>query len=146
MITSTIKTNLILKEIGVTRYSLRSELSQLVDKEVNFYQKGNILTLLDMPYNDISQDQKNLLGAIINAIKPIGEIEIMKTIKINKYEDTHGLIDQFEGVNGIIIFYKNNFNIKTFIPTITSPSLNEILINPSLKKPLWEDIKTKFTF
>ena len=36
MITSTIKTNLILKEIGVTRYSLRPEPNQLVDKEVNF--------------------------------------------------------------------------------------------------------------
>jgi hypothetical protein len=146
MITSTIKTNLILKEIGVTRYSLRPELSQLADKEVNFYQKGNILTLLDMPYNDISQDQKNLLGGIINAIKPIGEIEIMKTIKINKYEDISGHIDQFLAVSGIIIFYKNNFNIKTFLPTIPSPTLNEILTNPSLKKPLWEDIKTKFIF
>ena len=146
MITSTIKTNLILKEIGVTRYSLRPEPNQLVDKEVNFYQKGNILTLLDVPYNDISQDQKNLLGAIINAIKPTGEIEIIKTMKINKHEDISGLIDQFQAVSGIIIFYKNNFNIKTFLPIITSPSLNEILIKPSLKKPLWDDIKTKFIF
>ena len=146
MITSTIKTNLILKEIGVTRYSLRSEPSQLVDKEVNFYQKGNILTLLDVPYNDISQDQKNLLGAIIKAIKPKGEIEIIKTMKINKHEDISRLIDQFQAVSVIIIFYKNNFNIKTFLPIITSPCLNEILIKPSLKKPLWEDIKIKFIF
>ncbi|MDB9997924.1 hypothetical protein OAD86_00685 [bacterium] len=146
MITSTIKTNLILKEIGVTRYSLRPEPNQLVDKEVNFYQKGNILTLLDVPYNDISQDQKNLLGAIINAIKPKGEIEIIKTMKINKHEDISGLIDQFQAVSGIIIFYKNNFNIKTFLPIITSPSLIEILTKPNLKKPLWEDIKTKFIF
>ena len=146
MITSTIKTNLILKEIGVTRYSLRPELNQLVDKEVNFYQKGNILTLLDVPYNDISQDQKNLLGAIINAIKPTGEIEIIKTMKINKHEDISRLIDQFQAVSGIIIFYKNNFNIKTFLPIITSPSLIEILTKPNLKKPLWEDIKTKFIF
>ncbi len=46
----------------------------------------------------------------------------------------------------IIIFYKNNFNIKTFLPIITSSSLTEILTKPSLKKPLWEDIKTKFIF
>ena len=111
MITSTIKTNLILKEIGVTRYSLRPEPNLLVDKEVNFYQKGNILTLLDVPYNDISQDQKNLLGAIITAIKPISEIEVIKTSKINKDEDISEIINQFLAVSGIIIFYKNTLNI-----------------------------------
>jgi len=146
MITSTIKTNLILKEIGVTRYSLRPEPNLLVDKEVNFYQKGNILTLLDVPYNDISQDQKNLLGAIITAIKPISEIEVIKTSKINKDEDISEIINQFLAVSGIIIFYKNTLNIKTSLPTITSPSLAEIIKNPSLKKVLWEDIKKKLIF
>ena len=146
MITSTIKTNLILKEIGVTRYSLRPEPNLLVDKEVNFYQKGNILTLLDVPYNDIPQDQKNLLGAIITAIKPISEIEVIKTSKINKDEDISEIINQFLAVSGIIIFYKNTLNIKTSLPTITSPSLAEIIKNPSLKKVLWEDIKKKLIF
>lgn len=146
MITSTIKTNLILKEIGVTRYSLRPEPNLLVDKEVNFYQKGNILTLLDVPYNDIPQDQKNLLGAIITAIKPISEIEVIKTSKINKDEDISEIINQFLAVSGIIIFYKNTLNIQTSLPTITSPSLVEIIKNPSLKKVLWEDIKKKLIF
>ena len=146
MITSTIKTNLILKEIGVTRYSLRPEPNLLVDKEVNFYQKGNILTLLDVPYNDISQDQKNLLGAIITAIKPISEIEVIKTSKINKDKDISEIINQFLAVSGIIIFYKNTLNIQISLPTITSPSLAEIIKNPSLKKVLWEDIKKKLIF
>ena len=146
MITSTIKTNLILKEIGVTRYSLRPEPNLLVDKEVNFYQKGNILTLLDVPYNDIPQDQKNLLGAIITATKPISEIEVIKTSKINKDEDISEIINQFLAVSGIIIFYKNTLNIQTSLPTITSPSLAEIIKNPSLKKVLWEDIKKKLIF
>ena len=52
MITSSIKTNLILKEIGVTRYSLRSDKETTNDQEIYTYQKGNILTLLDICFND----------------------------------------------------------------------------------------------
>jgi len=37
-------------------------------------------------------------------------------------------------------------NIQTSLPTITSPSLAEIIKNPSLKKVLWEDIKKKLIF
>ena len=56
MITSSIKTNLILKEIGVTRYSLRSNKEKTNDKEIHIYQKGNILTLLEICFNDLPKD------------------------------------------------------------------------------------------
>ena len=70
MITSSIKTNLILKEIGVTRYSLRSEKEKTNDKEIHIYQKGNILTLLEICFNDLPKDQVVLLKAIVGTIKP----------------------------------------------------------------------------
>ena len=40
MITSSIKTNLILKEIGVTRYSLRSCKEKTNDKEILSFEKA----------------------------------------------------------------------------------------------------------
>ena len=46
MITPSIKTNLILKEMGITRYELRSKQESEPLKRIFSYQKGNILTLL----------------------------------------------------------------------------------------------------
>ena len=42
---------------------------------------------------------------------------------------------------GIIVFTKDNLEIETSLPIIRSNSLEEIIKNPSLKKPLWENIK-----
>ena len=41
MITPSIKTNLILKEMGITRYELRSHQEKLPPKKIYSYQKGN---------------------------------------------------------------------------------------------------------
>ena len=57
MITPSIKTNLILKEMGITRYELRSHQEKLPPKKIYSYQKGNILTLLKQSYDDLSNDE-----------------------------------------------------------------------------------------
>ena len=49
MLTPEIKTNLILKEIGVKRYSLRKKKTDSLKKDIYYYQKGSILALLDKP-------------------------------------------------------------------------------------------------
>ena len=141
MITSSIKTNLILKEIGVTRYSLRSNKEKTNDKEIHIYQKGNILTLLEICFNDLPQDQADLLKAIVGAIKPNEPNEVIESIRFESSNDIHKMISSKKELAGIIVFTKDNLEIETSLPIIRSNSLEEIIKNPSLKKPLWENIK-----
>ena len=141
MITSSIKTNLILKEIGVTRYSLRSDKEITNDQEIYTYQKGNILTLLDICFNDLSEDQASLLKAIVNAIKPNQSNEIIETIHFESTKDLEKIISSKKELAGIIIFNNDNYQINMPIPVISYNTLQEIIKTHSLKKPLWEKIK-----
>ena len=141
MITSSIKTNLILKEIGVTRYSLRSNKEKTNDKEIHIYQKGNILTLLEICFNDLPQDQADLLKAIVGAIKPNESNELIESISFETSNDIYKMVSSKKELAGIIAFTKDNLEIETALPIIRSNTLEEIIKNPSLKKPLWEKIK-----
>ena len=69
MLTPEIKTNLILKEIGIKRYSLRSSNDQSHKKSLHFYKKGHILALLDKPYENFVREQQDLLIAIFSSTK-----------------------------------------------------------------------------
>ena len=141
MITSSIKTNLILKEIGVTRYSLRSNKEKTNDQEIHIYQKGNILTLLDICFNDLPQDSADLLKAIIGAIKPNKSDEFIETINFESSSRIQKIIASKKDLTGIITFTKDYLEIEVSMPIIRSKTLDEITRNPSLKKPLWENIK-----
>lgn len=141
MITSSIKTNLILKEIGVTRYSLRSSKEKTNDQEIHIYQKGNILTLLDICFNDLPQDSADLLKAIVGAIKPNKSDELIETINFESSSHIQKIIASKKDLTGIITFTKDYLEIEVSMPIIRSKTLDEIIRNPSLKKPLWENIK-----
>ena len=141
MITSSIKTNLILKEIGVTRYSLRSKKEKTNDKEIHIYQKGNILTLLEICFNDLPQNQVDLLKAIVGTIKTNESNELIESISFKSINDVNKIISSKKELGGIIAFTKDNLEIESPLPIIRSNTLEEIIKNPSLKKPLWEKIK-----
>ena len=67
MLTPEIKTNLILKEIGIKRYSLRSKINNSPNHDIYFYQKGVILSLLDKPFENFVKEQQELIKAIISS-------------------------------------------------------------------------------
>ena len=69
MLTPEIKTNLILKEIGIKRYSLRSSNDQSQKKSLHFYKKGHILALLDKPFEDFIKEHQDFIKAIIESTK-----------------------------------------------------------------------------
>ena len=141
MITPSIKTNLILKEMGITRYELRSHQEKLPPKKIYSYQKGNILTLLDIGFNDLPEDQADLLKAIIGAIKPNQSNEKIESTHVKSAKELEKIISSKNDLTGVIIFNDNEYEIEAPIPIIRSSTLQEIIKNPSLKKPLWEKIK-----
>ena len=93
MLTPEIKTNLILKEIGIKRYSLRSSNDQSQKKSLHFYKKGHILALLDKPYENFVREQQDLLIAIFSSTKIDNGEEVFKTIR---YSSNNDLSSEFE--------------------------------------------------
>ena len=138
MITPSIKTNLILKEMGITRYELRSKQEPEPLKTIFSYQKGNILTLLGQSYDDLDEDEAKLLIAIVDAVKPVD-----KNIVQNKYnlDDRKENISAMKDIKGIICFIPDITSIELSIPFVQAPSLKKMISDSESKMVLWKKLK-----
>ena len=141
MITPSVKTNLILKEIGITRYELRSKQEPEPSKIIFSYQKGNILTLLGQSYDDLDEDEAKLLIAIVDAVKPVD-----KNIVQNKYnlDDIKDDISVIKDIKGIICFIPDISSIDLPIPFVQAPSLKKMISDTESKMVLWKKLKEIF--
>ena len=137
MITPSIKTNLILKEMGITRYELRSKQQSDLSKTIFSYQKGNILTLLEQSYDDLGEDEAKLLNAIVDAVNSVN-----KDIIQNKFnlEDAK-IILATKDIKGIISFIPDIGTLDLSIPFVQSSSLNKMISDTESKKILWKKLK-----
>ena len=138
MITPSIKTNLILKEMGITRYELRSKQEPEPLKTIFSYQKGNILTLLGQSYDDLDEDEAKLLIAIVDAVKPVD-----KNIVQNKYnlDDIKENISAMKDIKGIICFIPDITSLELSIPFVLAPSLKKMISDSESKMVLWKKLK-----
>ena len=138
MITPSIKTNLILKEMGITRYELRSKQESEPLKRIFSYQKGNILTLLGQSYDDLDEDEAKLLIAIVDAVKPVD-----KNIVQNKYnlDDIKENISAMKDIKGIICFIPDITSLELSIPFVQAPSLKKMISDSESKMVLWKKLK-----
>ena len=141
MITPSIKTNLILKEMGITRYELRSKQQSDLSKTIFSYQKGNILTLLEHSYDDLSEDEAKLLIAIVDAVKPVD-----KNIVQNKYnlDDIKDDISVIKDIKGIICFIPDISSLELPVPFVQAPSLKKMISDTESKMVLWKKLKEIF--
>lgn len=141
MITQSVKTNLILKEMGITRYELRSKQEPEPSKIIFSYQKGNILTLLGQSYDDLDEDEAKLLIAIVDAVKPVD-----KNIVQNKYnlDDIQENISAIKDIKGIICFIPDISSIELPIPFVQAPSLKKMISDTESKMVLWKKLKEIF--
>ena len=141
MITPSIKTNLILKEMGITRYELRSKQEPEPSKIIFSYQKGNILTLLGQSYDDLDEDEAKLLIAIVDAVKPVD-----KNIVQNKYnlDDIKENISVIKDIKGIICFIPDISSLELPVPFVQAPSLKKMISDTESKMVLWKKLKEIF--
>jgi hypothetical protein len=141
MITPSIKTNLILKEMGITRYELRSKQEPEPSKTIFSYQKGNILTLLGQSYGDLDEDEAKLLIAIVDAVKPAD-----KNIVQNKYnlDDIKENISVIKDIKGIICFIPDISSLELPVPFVQAPSLKKMISDTESKMVLWKKLKEIF--
>ena len=138
MITPSIKTNLILKEMGITRYELRSQQQSDLSKTIFSYQKGNILTLLEQSYGDLGEDETKLLNAIVDAVNSVNKDTIQNKFNL---EDAKKIILAMEDIKGIISFIPDIGTLDLSIPFVESSSLNKMISDTESKKILWKKLK-----
>ena len=138
MITPSIKTNLILKEMGITRYELRSKQESEPSKTIFSYQKGNILTLLEQSYDDLGEDETKLLNAIVDAVNSVNKDTIQNKFY---FVDAKNIILAMKDIKGIISFIPEVNNIDLSIPFVQSSSLNKMISDTESKKILWKKLK-----
>ena len=138
MITPSIKTNLILKEMGITRYELRSKQQSVLSKTIFSYQKGNILTLLEQSYDDLGEDEAKLLNAIVDAVNSVNKDTIQNQFNL---EDAKKIILAMKDIKGIISFIPDIRILDLSIPFVQSSSLNKMISDTESKKILWKKLK-----
>ena len=138
MITPSIKTNLILKEMGITRYELRSHQEKLPSPKIYSYQKGNILTLLKQSYNDLSKDEAKLLDAIIDAVNSANNQTFHNSSCLDNINE---FISSCLNIKGIISFSSDVNYITSSTSFVLSPALESLISDKESKKILWKKLQ-----
>ena len=138
MITPSIKTNLILKEMGITRYELRSHQEKFHPKKIYSYQKGNILTLLKQSYDDLSKDEAKLLEAIIDAVNSANN---QTSHNNSNLDDINDFISSYIDIKGIISFSSDVNSITSSTSFVQSPPLESMISDKESKKILWKKLQ-----
>ena len=138
MITPSIKTNLILKEMGITRYELRSHQEKFHPKKIYSYQKGNILTLLKQSYDDLSKDEAKLLEAIIDAVNSANN---QISHNNSNLDDINDFISSCIDIKGIISFSSDVDYITSSTSFVQSSPLESLISDKESKKILWKKLQ-----
>ena len=138
MITPSIKTNLILKEMGITRYELRSHQEKVPSPKIYSYQKGNILTLLKQSYNDLDKDEAKLLDAIIDAVN---SADNQTSHDNSNLDDINDFISSCIDIKGIISFSSDINRITSSTSFVQSAALESLIYDKESKKILWKKLQ-----
>jgi len=143
MLTPEIKTNLILKEIGVKRYSLRKKKTDSLKKDIYYYQKGSILALLDKPFENFVENQQDLINAIMASTKCDEGNQESNVLSFSSSNELNKKIHNLSYFKLIIVFGNIINGVRINKDAILAPSINELGLKKNLKKNLWVEIKTK---
>jgi len=136
------KSQYILSKIGIPIFGDANKLYVNDEKRIFFFQKHNILTLHANSVDDYSEKEMKLLEAIIDSIHgpntspTMGSLFASNTQPLEIHQFSQG-----EKLKSIIIF---SSSIEPYIKinAISSPSLNDMLSDKSLKKTLWQKLKS----
>ena len=135
------KSQYILSKIGIPLFEDAKNPS--INDEINiyFFQKDNILTLHLNSVDEYPEKERNLLEAIIGAIhgprRPASQgvvsASLQKPFDKNDFQGSSEL-------KATLAFYDLE-NLFDDLDVIVSPTIEEMLLNPDLKKELWSKLK-----
>jgi len=135
------KSQYILSKIGIPLFE--DAKNPIKNDEINiyFFQKDNILTLHANSVDEYSEKEVKLLEAIIGAISGPNQSASQGVVTSSSEEPFN--IKDFKGSSDLkatLVFCKLN-NFLDGLDLISSPALEDMLSNPSLKKDLWSKLK-----
>ena len=135
------KSQYILSKIGIPLFEDAKNPTKNDEINIYFFQKDNILTLHANSVDEYSEKEVKLLEAIIGAISGPNQSASQGVITSSSEEPFN--IKDFKGSSDLkatLVFYKLN-NFLDGLDLISSPALEDMLSNPSLKKDLWSKLK-----
>ena len=135
------KSQYILSKIGISLFQDVQNISVNDVSSLHFFQKDNILTLHANSVDEYSEKEIKLLEAIIKAIHGTlsaitqGSIDVSsaKSLDLKNFSE-------LTKIKATLIFCNFDLCSNSMNP-IKSPSLQEMLNDPSLKKDLWKKLK-----
>ena len=135
------KSQYILSKIGIPLFQDVQNISVNDVSSLHFFQKDNILTLHANSVDEYSEKEIKLLEAIIKAIHGTlsaitqGSIDVSsaKSLDLKNFSE-------LSEIKATLIFCNFDLCSNSMNP-IKSPSLQEMLNDPSLKKDLWKKLK-----
>ena len=135
------KSQYILSKIGIPLFQDVQNISVNDVSSLYFFQKDNILTLHANSVDEYSEKEIKLLEAIIKAIQGPSSAITQGNIVISsaKQLDLKNFSELSE-IKATLIFCNFDLCPNSMNP-IKSPSLQEMLNDPSLKKDLWKKLK-----
>ncbi len=135
------KSQYILSKIGIPIFKDAKNPTKNDEINIYFFQKDNILTLHANSVDEYSEKEVKLLEAIIGAISGPNQSASQGVITSSSEEPFN--IKDFKGSSDLkatLVFCKLN-NFLDGLDLISSPALEDMLSNPSLKKDLWSKLK-----
>ena len=135
------KSQYILSKIGIPLFQDVQNISVNDVSSLHFFQKDNILTLHANSVDEYSEKEIKLLEAIIKSIHGTLSATTQGSIIISSAKPL-GLenFSELSEIKATLIFCNFDLCSNSMNP-IKSPSLQEMLNDPSLKKDLWKKLK-----
>ena len=135
------KSQYILSKIGIPLFEDAKNPTKNDEINIYFFQKDNILTLHANSVDEYSEKEVKLLEAIIGAISGPNQSASQGVITSSSAEPFN--IKDFKASSDLkatLVFCQLN-NSLDGLDLISSPALEDMLSNPSLKKDLWSKLK-----
>ena len=135
------KSQYILSKIGIPLFEDAKNPTKNDEINIYFFQKDNILTLHANSVDDYSEKERKLLEAIIEAIHgpnqsaSQGVVTSSSRVPFNTKD-----FKVSSDLKATLVFCELN-NLFDGLDFIVSPTLEDMLANPDLKKDLWSKLK-----
>jgi hypothetical protein len=135
------KSQYILSKIGIPLFEDAKNPTKNDEINIYFFQKDNILTLHANSVDEYSEKEIKLLEAIIEAIHGPNQSASQGTVTSSSREPFNTKDFKVSSdLKATLVFCELN-NLFDGLDFIISPTLEDMLSNPDLKKDLWSKLK-----
>jgi hypothetical protein len=135
------KSQYILSKIGIPLFEDAKNPTKNDEINIYFFQKDNILTLHANSVDEYSEKERKLLEAIIEAIHGPNQSASQGTVTSSSREPFNTKDFKVSSdLKATLVFCELN-NLFDGQDFIVSPTLEDMLSNPDLKKDLWNKLK-----